>query len=186
VLWLDEIEKALAGATQGAADGGTSADALGTVLSWMQERAGAVFLVATSNDVSALPPELLRKGRFDQLFFVDLPTERERAEILNAALRSHQRADIGIDAAAVATVCQEFTGAELAALVPDALYTAYNDSAREITTADLIKAARETVPLARTAAAKIEALRQWGKVNAVPASTAADVMRPSTARKIDL
>jgi len=186
VLWLDEIEKAIAGATQGAADGGTSADALGAVLSWMQERAGAVFLVATSNDVSVLPPELLRKGRFDQLFFVDLPTEIERAEILRAALRAHKRDGAGIDVEAVAAVCQEFTGAELAALVPDALYSAFNDGAREIATADLVTAARGTVPLARTAATKIEALRQWGKVNAVPASTAASIAQPNAARKIDL
>ena len=78
MVWLDEIEKALAGATQGAADGGVSSDALGAILSWMQERAGEAFVIATANDVSALPPELLRKGRFDELWFVDLPTHTER------------------------------------------------------------------------------------------------------------
>ena len=186
VLWLDEIEKAIAGATQGAADGGTSADALGAVLSWMQERAGAVFLVATSNDVSALPPELLRKGRFDQLFFVDLPTEQERFEILRAALKAHGRGGAPVDAAAIATICQEFTGAELAALIPDALFAAFNDGARELTNADLIQAARRTVPLARTASEKIEALRKWGRANAAPASTAAAAAQPGAARALDL
>ena len=185
VLWLDEIEKAIAGATQGAADGGTSADALGAVLSWMQERAGAVFLVATSNDVSALPPELLRKGRFDQLFFVDLPTAYERGDILRAALKAHNRQEI-VAIEGVVDATPDFTGAELAALIPDALFTAFNDGAREITQKDLIAAARRTVPLARTASEKIEALRKWGRVNAAPASTAAAAAQPGAARALDL
>ncbi|MBA0088534.1 MAG: AAA family ATPase, partial [Acidobacteria bacterium Pan2503] len=87
VVWLDEIEKALQGATSGSADGGVSSDALGAILSWMQDRRGEAFVIATANDVSALPPELLRKGRFDELWFVDLPTESERAAILTASLR---------------------------------------------------------------------------------------------------
>lgn len=170
VAWLDEIEKALAGATQGAADGGTSADALGAVLSWMQERQGSVFVVATANDVSALPPELLRKGRFDEIFFIDLPTEIERAQIMHAAIRQYKRDGSKIDAAAIATVCKDFTGAEIAALVPEGLYIAFADGAREITTQDLIAAAGKIVPLARTAADKIARLREWGKTRAVPAS----------------
>jgi len=172
VLWLDEIEKALAGATQGAADGGVSGDALGTVLSWMQDRAGSVFVVATANDVSALPPELLRKGRFDELFFVDLPNERERAEVLSAALRQHGRGGAGLDVAAISSSATAgFTGAEIAALVPDALYTAFADGERAINAADLLAAARATVPLAKTAAEKIEAVRRWAQGRARPAST---------------
>lgn len=171
VLWLDEIEKALSGASGGAQDGGVSGDALGTILQWMQDRAGSVFVVATANDVSALPPELLRKGRFDELFFVDLPTKEERAEILRAALASHNRA-LDMEALyAIAGETEGFTGAELAALVPDALYTSFADGARDVTGADLSGAARLTVPLSKTASEKIEKLRTWAKGRARPAST---------------
>lgn len=173
ILWLDEIEKAMAGASQGAADGGVSADALGSVLSWMQDRAGAVFLIATANDVSALPPELLRKGRFDELFFVDLPTEEERRAILLTACQAHGigkgRADV-VDVATIAASTQDFTGAELAALVPDAMFAAFAEGARPIATADMLRAASLTVPLAHTAREKIEALRSWAQGRARNAS----------------
>jgi ATPase family protein associated with various cellular activities (AAA) len=186
VLWLDEIEKALAGATQGAADGGVSADSLGAVLSWMQDRAGSVFVVATANDVSALPPELLRKGRFDELFFVDLPTLPERTAILQAALKVHGRDGAAIALDQIAALAQDFTGAELAALVPDALFSAFADGEREINAADLIAAARATVPLARTASEKIDALRRWAKGRARPASTAETAAATRNAPKLDI
>lgn len=171
VVWVDEIEKALAGATDGGSDGGVSKDALGALLNWMQERAGEAFVIATANDVSGLPPELLRKGRFDEVFFVDLPNPLERAAVVGAALRAHYRDDADVDAATVAQVTEGFTGAEIAALVPDALYSAFADGARQITTADLVTAARSVVPLSKTAAEKITALRQWAKGRARPAST---------------
>lgn len=185
VLWLDEIEKAMGGATQGAADGGVSADALGAVLQWMQDRAGSVFVVATANDVSALPPELMRKGRFDELFFVDLPTVGERAEIIRAALRVHGRSLPDAAVAECAAAAQDFTGAELAALVPDALFTAFADGERDIGQWDLIAAIGNTVPLARTAAEKIDTLRKWAKGRARPASTQASAAT-STGRALDL
>ncbi|MDH4322851.1 MAG: AAA family ATPase [Betaproteobacteria bacterium] len=185
VLWLDEIEKALAGATQGAADGGTSADALGTVLSWMQDRAGSVFVVATSNDVSALPPELLRKGRFDELFFVDLPDNEERAEIIAATLRTHNR-NLDLESIyKVAKVCDGFTGAEIAALVPEGLFAAFAEEERALVAEDLIVAARATVPLAQTAAEKISALRKWAKGRARPATTP-DVSASNRAPRLDV
>lgn len=185
VLWIDEIEKALAGATQGAADGGVSADALGSVLSWMQDRAGSVFVVATANDVTALPPELLRKGRFDELFFVDLPSSGERAAILRAALKQHGRDWTEIDLVTIAAATADFTGAELAALVPEALYTAFADQERAITTADLVTAAGATVPLARTASEKIDKLRAWAKGRARPASITATTTAAG-ARTLDI
>lgn len=163
VLWVDEIEKQMAGATQGAADGGVSADQLGTLLQWAQERAGGAFIFATANDVSALPPEMLRKGRFDEIFFVDVPNAVERVEVLKAALRKHNRGDAPVDHKAVAAQCPEFTGAEIAELVPDALFTAFNDGAREIETRDLIAATRNIVPLTSTAKEKIARLRDWAK-----------------------
>jgi hypothetical protein len=170
VVWLDEIEKALGGATQGAADGGVSTDALGTILSWMQERQGSVFVVATANDVSALPPELLRKGRFDELFFVDLPSSSERAAIVRTALKAHGRESVKVALDEVAAATESFTGAELAALVPDALYAAFADGEREITTADLLAAAKTTVPMAETAKEKVDKLRAWAKGRARSAS----------------
>jgi SpoVK/Ycf46/Vps4 family AAA+-type ATPase len=184
VLWLDEIEKALAGATQGAADGGTSADALGAVLSWMQDRAGSVFVVATANDVTALPPELLRKGRFDELFFIDLPSAVERGAILAAALRQYGRTE-ALDLGLCADQTQDFTGAEIAALVPDALYAAFADGERQIVTLDVLKAADATVPLARTASEKVDKIRAWAKGRARPASlTVAEA--PRGARELDI
>jgi len=184
VLWVDEIEKALAGATQGAADGGVSGDALGAVLSWMQDRAGSVFVVATANDVSALPPELLRKGRFDELFFIDLPNRAERVEIARASLKSYGRA-VDIDLGAVADATADFTGAEIAALVPDALFVAFADAERAIVSGDLVKAAGATVPLARTATEKIATLRTWAKGRARPATTPG-ASNVQSGRKLDV
>lgn len=184
VVWLDEIEKALAGATQGAADGGVSSDALGTILQWMQERTGEAFVIATSNDVSSLPPELLRKGRFDELWFVDLPNAKERAEVLKAALRSHGRGNVKIDHGKVAEVSLEFTGSEIAAIVPDALYAAFADGAREINTKDLLAAAKTVVPLAKTAKTKIDTLRSWAAGRARAATTAE--VATSSKRKLDI
>ena len=188
VVWLDEIEKALAGATQGAADGGVSSDALGAILAWMQERAGEAFVIATANDVTGLPPELLRKGRFDEMFFVDLPNVAERCQIITAAMRSHGRAEVAIDRMAVAAACTDFTGAEIAALVPDALFAAFAENGREIETADLIQAAKSVVPLAKTAAEKIAMLRSWAKGRARPATTPTTEATTATAtgRALDL
>lgn len=187
VVWFDEIEKALAGATQGAADGGVSADALGTILTWMQERQGEAFVIMTANDVSGLPPELLRKGRFDEIWFVDLPNAIERVEVLKAALRFHGRDKAKIDLVKVANACDGFTGSEIAALVPDALFAAFDDKAREISTNDLLAAAYALVPLSRTAAEKIKTLRDWAEGRARKATSPLAVTRhQSGGRVIDV
>jgi hypothetical protein len=185
VLWLDEIEKALAGATQGAADGGVSADALGAVLQWMQDRAGSVFVCATANDVATLPPELLRKGRFDEVFFVDTPNVAERSAILGAALKSYGREPDNINIAAVASATTDFTGAELSALIPDAMFAAFADGEREVVTTDLLRSAHSTVPLARTASERITALRAWAKGKARPAS-APEAELSTAIRELDI
>jgi hypothetical protein len=171
VVWCDEIEKSLSGATQGAADGGVSSDALGAILSWMQERSGEAFIVATANNIESLPPEFLRKGRFDEVFFIDAPVRRERVAILEATLRIYNReqADLALDKVASAT--EGFTGAEIAALVPDGLFASYADGARPLATADLLSAAATVVPLTRTAAEKIRTLREWAKGRARPATS---------------
>lgn len=186
VLWIDEVEKVLAGATQGAADGGVSADALSTVLMWMQERSNDAFVIATSNDISALPPEFYRKGRFDELFFVDLPTRSERADIVIAALTANGRRNADVDFVSVADATIGFTGAEIAALVPEAMFAAFADGKREICTKDLIAAANATVPLSKTAAAKIDALRAWSKGRARSATTPEDEAPITRGVKLDL
>lgn len=185
VLWLDEIEKALAGSTGEQGDGGVAADALGVILNWMQERQGSVFVIATSNDVRNLPPELLRKGRFDELFWVDLPTTTERAAILAASLKQHGRSADGIDLERLAIATDGFTGSEIAAIVPDALFVAFSDGARELTTEDLRAAAATVAPLSKTAAERIEGLRQWARGRARPASTP-EQTASGNARALDL
>jgi hypothetical protein len=184
VVWLDEIEKSLQGATSGSADGGVSADALGAVLSWMQERSGEAFVVATANDAEALPPELLRKGRFDEVWWVDLPTPTERIEILSATLKNFGRK---VEASQVAIRgCQDFTGSEIAAIVPEALFAAFGDGEREVTAADLEAAAATVVPLAKTASEKISRLRAWAKGRARPASKPAGETARSGAAQLDI
>jgi len=159
VLWVDEIEKAFAGS---GGDGGTARRVLATFLTWMQEKQAPVFVFATANDTEKLPPELLRKGRFDELFFLDLPTPIEREQILIVHLRRkgitmvQQRFDL----AAVVQATESFVGAELEAIVNDALFPAFMDGQREIETFDLLRAADEIVPLARSRREHIERLRQ--------------------------
>jgi hypothetical protein len=185
VVWLDEIEKALAGATKGAADGGVSADALGTVLSWMQERPGGAFVTATANDVTSLPPELLRKGRFDEIWAIDLPTEAERAAVLKTALVARGRGKLkGIDTKKVAQATVDFAGVEIASLVDTALYSAFADRAREITTADLLEAVSSVTPLAKTAPEKISELRKWAKGRARPASAEVQIEAPAQRERV--
>jgi hypothetical protein len=188
VVWLDEVEKALAGATQGAADGGVSSDALGSILSWMQDRAGEAFVIATANNVDALPPELTRKGRFDEIFFVDLPNESEREAVLAATLRKFNREKIKVDYKRVAEATEKFTGSEIAEIVPSAMFAAFGDNEREITTTDLIEAASTVVPLAKTSAEKIDALRNWAKTRARPASSvqASPAERRKQVRALDI
>jgi hypothetical protein len=188
VVWIDEIEKAMQGATSGSADGGVAADALGTVLSWMQERQGEAFVIATANDVSALPPELLRKGRFDELFFVDLPNETERASVLHAALRQHGRDPdaLKLRHADLVRATEGFTGSEIASLVPDAMFAAFGDDGREINSADLIAVATLVVPLSKTADKKIAELRAWSTGRARPASKEAAAPTTRAARVLDV
>lgn len=185
VVWLDEIEKALDGATSGSADGGVSADALGAILSWMQDRQGEAFVIATANNAEKLPPELLRKGRFDEVWWVDLPNMAERQAIIGAALKSHGRVLESVVLGDVAEVTDLFTGAELAALVPDAMFQAFADGAREVTTDDLLRSAKDVVPLARTANEKITALRDYWSTRARAAtSTTATVASAAKAGRV--
>ena len=190
IVLVDEIEKALAGATQGAADGGVSADALGTFLSWMNDRTSQAFVVATANDISSITsnaPELLRKGRFDEIFFVDTPNRIERIQVLQATLNNYpQHADAPIDYERLADATDTFTGAELASLVPEALFTAFADGERELTTADLLQAAKGVVPLVQTASEKVTALRAWAKTRARTATTADKKVAEAPTQVLDI
>lgn len=187
VVWIDEIEKAMQGASSGSADGGVSADALGVFLNWMQERKGESFVIATANDVSGLPPEVLRKGRFDEVWFVDVPTTTEREAVLAAAFRAFNRPVPTMGLHQVISATAGFTGAEIAAMVPDAMFAAFNDGEREVEVEDLIAAAETVVPLTKTAAEKIKELREWARGRARPASSAqAEAARsPDRALEID-
>jgi ATPase family associated with various cellular activities (AAA) len=171
VLWIDEIDKVLKGASGDQGDGGVGADQLGVILNWMQETKAAVFVVATANDVRGLPPELLRRGRFDQVFFVDLPTQSERVEILNVTLRAKGRDVASIDGLEVARETEGWTGSEIAAVVPDAMLLAFADGGRPITTADLLAATKGVVPLSKLAGDRLAELRKWAEGRARRASS---------------
>jgi SpoVK/Ycf46/Vps4 family AAA+-type ATPase len=186
VLWLDEMEKALAGGSGPQGDGGVAADALGTILSWMQDRTCEAFVLATANDVRALPPELLRKGRFDEVWFVDLPTTAEREAVLRAALSERGRDASEIEVREVAEATDGFVGAELAALVPDAMFRAFADNERAVSTADLLHAARQVTPLSKTANKRIEDLRDWAKGRARPASSPETTTSGAAGRALDI
>jgi len=170
VLWIDEIEKGFSGSSSsGSTDGGTSARVFGSFLSWMQEKEKPVFVVATANDVSKLPPEFLRKGRFDEMFFVDLPDSGERTQIWNIVITRHGRKPADYDATTLATSCDQFTGAEIEAAFIDALHEAFAEG-REPTATDIQEAMSNTVPLAQLMDGQIAALRTWAKGRARPAA----------------
>lgn len=170
VVWIDEIEKAMAGSASGASDGGVSSDALSVVLTWMQDRDSEAFVIATANNIENLPPELFRKGRFDEIFYVGLPNAVERKGVITAALRANGRPNLDIDIAALVRATDKFTGAEIAELVPTSLYVAFADGGREPTTQDLIDAALAVRPLSKTRPEIIDKLEAWGAANAQPAT----------------
>lgn len=171
VLWIDEVEKGFAGAGGGDLDSGVAARVFGTFITWLNEKQSPVFVVATANDISRLPPELMRKGRFDEIFFVDLPTAAERAEILAVHLRARRREPDQFDLARLAEQTQGFSGSDIEAVVKAAVEMAYAAGPREPTTEDLLRAAQETLPLSVTMKERIDELRAWARSRARPAST---------------
>jgi len=169
VLWIDEIEKGFA-SRDSAADGGLSRRILGALLSWMQERRPPVFLVATANEAQDLPPELLRKGRFDEIFFVDLPSAPARRSILAIHLSRRKQDPARFDLARLAESCAGFSGAEIEAAVVSALYAAFATRA-PLADQHLLEALQAAVPLSRTCRESIESLRAWAVGRTVPAAT---------------
>jgi SpoVK/Ycf46/Vps4 family AAA+-type ATPase len=168
VLWIDEIEKAFASATSRSVDGGLSQRMFGTLLTWMQERAGGVFTIATANDIEALPPELLRKGRFDEIFFVDLPTLDARAQIFSIHLRKRGRSPEAFDLAALAAASEGYSGAEIEQAVIAALHTAFA-AGQALATEHMRKALESSPPISVTMRERIEELRNWAHGRCVPA-----------------
>jgi ATP-dependent 26S proteasome regulatory subunit len=170
VLWVDEIDKAFAGSqSSGLTDGGTTARVFGTFLTWLSEKTAPVFVVATANDVSQLPPELLRKGRMDDIFYVDLPVDEERTEIFRIHLTKRGRTPDEFDLATLVNSSHDFSGAEIEAAIISALYDAFY-AKEALATRHVLASLAETVPLARTMAEKITAQRDWAKGRARNAS----------------
>ena len=170
ILWIDEIEKGLSGfASSNFSDAGTAARVFGTFITWLQEKTKPVFVIATANDISQLPPELLRKGRFDEIFFVDLPGSEERKEIFRIHLEKRYRSPKHFDLDLLPNYSEGFSGAEIEQVIISALYDAF-EHGRPLTTHDLVKSLQETVPLSRTMAEHISALREWSKTRARSAS----------------
>lgn len=158
ILWIDEVEKAL---SHGGLDSGTSTRVFGNILTWMQEKTAPVFVVATANDISALPPELLRRGRFDEIFFLDLPTEQERREIFDVHILKRGRLPEMFDLDKLAQASLGYVGSEIEQAVIDAMYLGFNDGKREFTTEDILLALRHQVPLSISQREQIEKLRSW-------------------------
>lgn len=170
VLWIDEIEKGLAGmGSSDQTDGGTTARVVGTLLTWMQEKREPVFVVATANRIDMLPPELLRKGRFDEIFFVDLPPRETREKILAIHLEKKQRNPSEFNLADLANNSQGFSGAELEEAVREGLFDAFAEG-RELCTEHIEHALKKTFPLSLTMREQIDNLRKWAKVRARLAS----------------
>ncbi|MBP7124915.1 AAA family ATPase [Myxococcota bacterium] len=192
ILWLDEIEKGFSGTkSSGESDAGTTARVFASFITWLQEKTSPVFVIATANDVSMLPPELLRKGRFDEIFFVDLPNPAERAEIFRIQIeklnrRSRVTRDPGaFDVAEVAARTQAFSGAEIEQAVISALYDAF-DRAEDLSTAGILASVSEMVPLSLTMKEKIDGMRDWANGRARRASLAGDEAAEEAAPRIEM
>ena len=180
ILWIDEIEKGFSGINN-SGDGGTATRVFGQFLTWMQEKEKPVFVIATANNISALPPEMMRKGRFDEIFFVDMPTERERIEIFKVHLQKRLTApqakgDFVIDdhvLLKLAQLSEGFVGAEIEQVVINGMFEAFSEN-RAVQFSDFQKIAEQIVPLSVTQAEHIKALREWANVRAVAATPQVD------------
>ncbi|MGA8142829.1 MAG: AAA family ATPase [Candidatus Acidiferrales bacterium] len=169
VLWIDEIEKGFASAgSSGDADAGLSHRLVATFLTWMQDREEGVFLAATSNNIASLPPEMLRKGRFDEIFFVDLPDASSRAALFSLHLKKRGRDVSTFDVSRLAAASEGFSGAEIEQSIIAGLYTAF-DRKQQLTTEILLSEIAATQPLSVTQAEEVQAIRTWSKTRAVPA-----------------
>ena len=170
ILWIDELEKAFAGIGGQSLDGGAAQRVFGTFLGWLSDHRSPVFVVATANDISRLPPEFTRAGRFDAIFFVDLPGPTEREEILRIHLTARKRQPQDFDLTALSDASAGYSGAEIAEAVINGLHTAFEQDCRILTTRDILDGLTEITPLSRSRAKDLAQLRAWSATNARPAS----------------
>jgi len=171
ILWIDEIEKGLAGSgSSGKHDSGVTSRVFGTILNWMQEKKESVFVVATANDISSLPPEFLRKGRFDEIFFADLPNQLERKEIFSIHLQKRNRKPEKFNLNSLVDCSLGFTGAEIEEAINSALFHSFSEK-RELKTSDIELAIESTVPLSKTMKSELETIRTWANERAVNVSS---------------
>lgn len=173
VLWIDEIEKGLSGVqSSGSTDGGVTSRIFSTILTWMQEKTSPVFVVATANNINLLPPELLRKGRFDEIFFVDLPTAKERENIFSIHLQKKRQTPSNFPLETLGKKTEGFNGAEIEECIKEAMFAAYveNPDELKLMASHLINAISKTVPLSTTMKEQISSLRQWAATRAKNAS----------------
>jgi len=187
VLWCDEVDKGLSGAQgSGGNDSGVTRRVFGTLLTWMQEKKKPVFVVMTANQVEHLPPEFLRRGRFDELFAIDLPHQAEREEIAAVHLKKFGRDPKKFDLPNIAKATKDYTGAEMEAVFTEAMFQAF-DQEHEVTTDDITKAAESIIPLSKMMAEQIERIRKWGEGRARPASSNESSKTKTTSkRKLNL
>ncbi len=169
VLWVDEIEKGFAAVTQSDSDAGLSKRIFGRLLAWLQDRPAPVFVAATCNDILSLPPELMRKGRFDEIFFVDLPNPEERAQIFTIHLKKRKRDPAAFDLPRLVAASNGFSGAEIEQAIVSALYTAFAAGAN-LATDYVLDELQATRPLSVVRAEEIDSLREWAATRTVPAS----------------
>jgi len=185
ILWIDEIEKGLSGVQSSTfSDAGTSARVFSTFLTWLQEKTAPVFVIATANNIQLLPPELLRKGRFDEIFFVDLPSIQEREEIFGIHIKKRKRNPEKFDLKLLAQESQGYSGAEIEQAVVSSLYDAFLEN-RDINTKDVSRNIKQSVPLSVTMKENIEATRGWAKDRARYASSPVKENIPTKERKLE-
>ncbi len=186
ILWVDEIDKAFVGSqSSGSTDGGTTARVFGTFLTWLSEKTAPVFVVATANDISQLPPELMRKGRLDEIFFVDLPDAAEREAIFRIHLERRRRPASGFRLPELVETSKDFSGAEIEQAIISALFDAFAEN-RELGTEHLLEALRQTVPLSKTMDEQLNRLRTWADGRARHASLARRPQPEREHRRVEL
>ena len=188
VFWVDEIDKAFRGSRGSSAstDGGTSARVFSTFLTWLSEKKEPVFVVATANDISLLPPELLRKGRFDEIFFVDLPSFKEREEIFRVHLSKRKMKPEDFDIKGLAQTSAGFSGAEIEEAIISAMFDAFYEK-EKLTTQRIIESLQQSVPLSKTMSEDIDELRKWSEGRARAATSAEFAHEPGAdKRKLEI
>jgi SpoVK/Ycf46/Vps4 family AAA+-type ATPase len=189
ILWVDELEKGFSGTgSSNQSDAGTAARVFGSFITWLQEKTSPVFVIATANNVDELPPEMMRKGRFDEIFFVDLPSLPERKEIFNIHVKRRGRDPAQFNLDLLAEKAEGMTGAEIEQAVVSALFDEYDrrGSAGVLSSEGVVHSLQETVPLSKTMKEKIATLRTWCRTRARPASSSYDTEQREGGRALDM